>query len=980
MSSNIDKLIINSPFEMPISHWKYDREKRKFARVDGRRSAGYLVASKDSQVYDDPGEFRELELVNKIRVRVDLWRDNNYHGITGITKRLLEHWKNPNIRDNKFFFCQLEAIEILIWWVEAPPNEKQGIVLPSDGGLFERVCCKMATGTGKTIVMGMLFAWQVLNKVTYPQDTRFSKNVLVMAPGLTVKKRLEVLYPSSEKNIYSQFQIVPDNLLDKLRQGKILVHNWHALMPLEEPKKSVMKKGPESDEVFTKRILGEMSQSKNLIVINDEAHHAWRVNPNLDVKIDKDELEEATKWIEGLDRIHSTRNILRCFDFSATPFVPSGKNVNEESLFGWIVSDFSLNDAIESGLVKTPRIAVRDDSGRFDKQYRSRFYHIYRDDDVKPDLNRNAKPEEPLPDLVKNAYVLLGQDWLVTKQEWDSSKSPIPPVMITVCNRTETAARVFESFKQNAFNLEQLGEPDKILHIDSKVLKQAENEELRKATKPSKSKKSKEPESEDDEESEPEKISAKDFGEHLRETVDTVGKIGKPGQYIRNIIAVSMLSEGWDATNVTHIMGLRAFTSQLLCEQVVGRGLRRTSYDINEDGLFDPEYVNIFGVPFTFLPHEGGDGSPPAPTLAQTRIEPDQEKIQYEISWPNIDRIERIFPQKITLDINEAKPIQLKSNDYSLTVDMTGVISGKPVLETMSELDLIKLNAKIRIQWIIFQAAKQILPEIKQDWKGSPEALMMQIVKIVEDFISSDKITVSNVDESEEIKRKLIIAFNLTKIVKHIVGEIKISNTQERRLVLNKEKPLKSTGDMQPWYTRKPNDPTQKSHINFAVHDSRWEASATQELERNSQIEAWVKNDHLGFKILYVYNGILHEYWPDYLVRLKNGVTLVLEIKGEDSEQNKAKRESLKEWIEAVNEDGKYGSWSWDVAFDPADVRSILKKHNETIPTISYISKCPACGKTAASLQDIDKLFGFRNMNGFIRSQSWCRDCRKNQA
>jgi type III restriction enzyme len=707
-----------------------------------------------------------------------------------------------------------------------------------------------------------------------------------------------------------------------------------------------------------------MAQSKNIITINDEAHHAWRVNPNVEVKMDKDELEEATKWIEGLDRIHSTRNIIRCFDFSATPFVPSGKNVNDESLFGWIVSDFSLNDAIESGLVKTPRIAVRDDSGKFDKQYRSRFYHIYRDDDVKPDLNRNAKPEEPLPDLVKNAYVLLGQDWLATKQEWDKSNSPIPPVMITVCNRTETAARVFESFKQNAFNLEPLGEADKILHIDSKVLKQAE---------------SKDSEESKQELEEYEKLSAEEYGEKLREIVDTVGKIGKPGQNIRNIIAVQMLSEGWDATNVTHIMGLRAFASQLLCEQVVGRGLRRTSYEINDKGLFEPEYVNIFGVPFTFLPHEGGDGSPPAPTLAQTRIEPDPEKIEYEISWPNIDRIERIFPQKITLDIDDAKPLQLKSNDYSLTVDMSGVISGKPVLETMSELDLIKLDAKIRTQWIIFQVAKQILPEIKQDWKGSPEALMMQIVKIVEDFISSGKISVLNVDENEEIKRKLIIAFNLTKIVKHIAGEIKISNTQERRLVLNKEKPLKSTGDMQPWYTRKPNDPTQHSHINFTVHDSRWEASATQELERNSQVEAWAKNDHLGFKILYIFNGILHEYWPDYLVRLKNGVTLVLEIKGEDSEQNRAKREALKEWVEAVNEDGKYGVWSWDVAFDPADVRSIIKKHNEAIPKINYVSKCPACGKTADTLQDIDKLFGFRNMNGFIRSQSWCRDCRKNK-
>ena len=314
--------------------------------------------------------------------------------------------------------------------------------------------------------------------------------------------------------------------------------------------------------------------------------------------------------------------------------------------------------------------------------------------------------------------------------------------------------------------------------------------------------------------------------------------------------------------------------------------------------------------------------------LAQTRIQPDPEKIQYEISWPNIDRIEKIFSSKITLDINETKSLELKSNDFSLTVDMSGVISGKPVLETMSELDLAKLDAKIRIPWIIFQAAKQILPEIEQDWKGSPEDLMIQLVKIVEDFIESDKITVLNVDQSDEIRRKLIIAFNLTKIVKHIASEIKISNTQERKLVLNKEKPIKSTVDMQPWYTRKPNVPTLHSHINFTIYDSGWEADAIQELERNPQVESWAKNEHLGFKILYLFNGILHEYWPEYIVHLKNGITLILEIERKDFEKQLAIHEALKEWLEAVNEDGKFGVWSWDLAVDWRYVRSMIKRQH----------------------------------------------------
>ena len=188
----IDHLIINSPYEEPKHYWSYDRESRTFDLLDGRRPAGYVIASQSSKAFDDPGIFVEIPLVNKIRPRVKAWRQAGYPGVTGITKRLLEHWNNPDEREHQFFFCQLEAIETLIWLAEAPASEKVGIEIPSDGGDFTRLCSKMATGSGKTIVMAMLITWQVINKVTYPQDARFSKNVFVVAPGLTVKSRLQV--------------------------------------------------------------------------------------------------------------------------------------------------------------------------------------------------------------------------------------------------------------------------------------------------------------------------------------------------------------------------------------------------------------------------------------------------------------------------------------------------------------------------------------------------------------------------------------------------------------------------------------------------------------------------------------------------------------------------------------------------------------------------------------------------------------------
>ena len=359
-SATNDQLIINSPYQEPSRHWHYDRQTRLFVSVDGRRSAGYVVASEDSKVFDDPGEFKEIPLVNRIRDRVKAWRNAGYPGVTGITRRLLNYWRDPEeFARRRFFFCQLEATETLIWITEASPSEQVGLDIPSDGGVFGRLCAKMATGSGKTVVMAMVIAWHVLNKVTYRQDPRFSRNILVVAPGLTVKNRLAVLKPTHAGNYYKSFHVVPSSLREKLLQGRIVVRNWHALnWETEEQikkKRRVDKRGVKSDEAYAREVLGDMAVSRNLLVINDEAHHAWRIPPGSKVKgIGKNLLEEATKWVGGLDRIHRACGILNCYDFSATPFAPSGHRNRDDALFGWIVSDFGLNDAIESGAREDP--------------------------------------------------------------------------------------------------------------------------------------------------------------------------------------------------------------------------------------------------------------------------------------------------------------------------------------------------------------------------------------------------------------------------------------------------------------------------------------------------------------------------------------------------------------------------------------------------------------------------------------------------
>lgn len=931
--TTIDRLIINSPYEEPTQHWRYDRETRTFDLVEGRRPAGYVVATPGSKSFDDPGIFVEIPLVNQIRPRVKAWREAGYPGVSSITKRLLEHWRDPEEFDSRrFFFCQLEAVETLIWLTEAPAAERVGIDIPGDGGSFQRQCCKMATGSGKTIVMAMVIAWHILNKVANPQDARFSKYVLVVAPGLTVKSRLAVLEPARLGNYYEAFNIVPSAMLDKLRQGKVLVRNWHALAWESEKqikkRRSVDKRGVKSDEAYTREVLGEMAVARNLLVINDEAHHAWRVNWEAEGKYLrqrdlKDSAEEATVWIGGLDRLHRSRGILTCYDFSATPFTPSGKRSSEEALFGWIVSDFGLNDAIESGLVKTPRVVVRDDAVPAAKTYKSRLYHIYNDPEVKDDLNRKANPEEPLPDLVLNAYYLLGYDWREAWKAWCEAGLPTPPVMITVCNRTETAARVKHAFDSRRVFIDELCEPKRILHIDSKVLDQAETQEEADALLETPEENQEEV---DNGELVQRKLTKTEQAEQLRQIVDTVGKVGQPGEKIQNVISVGMLSEGWDAKTVTHIMGLRAFTSQLLCEQVVGRGLRRTSYEVNsKTGLFEPEYVNIFGVPFTFLPHEGGEDGPPPPPQPKIAVEPDPTKAEFEILWPNVVRIDRVYQPELTLDWFKARTLHLDAARTAKIAELAPILEGKPDVTKINRIELERLAREFRTQRIIFETARDVFDQMKQTWLGSREVLLAQLVQIVEQFIRSDRIAIfPPLFYQDELLRRLIITLNMSRVVQHVLESVRQQNTERLTPVFDRDHPIRSTSEMRTWYTSKPCERTRKSHINVCVYDSTWEASDAFVLDESENVAAWAKNDHLNFEVLYVYRGVVRKYRPDFLVRITNGEMLVLETKGQDTEQDRVKRHYLDEWVEAVNAHGGFGRWRWAVANNPGEIRDIL--------------------------------------------------------
>ncbi len=491
--------------------------------------------------------------------------------------------------------------------------------------------------------------------------------------------------------------------------------------------------------------------------------------------------------------------------------------------------------------------------------------------------------------------------------------------MITVANRVETAARIKHAFDMKKIIIEELCDPERTLHIDSKVLGSAEEKDEGDEFSVA-------PADEGDDEDRPERKLTKDaLAEKLRRTVDTVGRVGELGEGIQNVISVGMLSEGWDAKTVTHIMGLRAFTSQLLCEQVVGRGLRRTSYEVGEDGLYESEYVNVFGVPFTFLPHESEEDGPPEPPKPKTRIEALPSKAAFEISWPNVIRIDHTYRPALTLDPKTVPILTLNSTDTIDYAKLAGVVAGKPHMESFTEIELKDFAERFRYQRIVFEVARDVFDQIKPTWKGSRENLLGQVIGLVETFVASPRLKITPPSfAQDDLRRRVLLTLNMNKIVRHVFQQIRFGNTEGVEPVFDSVRPIRSTRDMLPWYTGKPVTTADKSHINFCVVDSSWEASPW--LDRDDRVIAWAKNDHLGFEISYLFDGSVARYRPDFLVRLQDGSTLIVEVKGVNTEKDRAKRRFLEEWIEAANAHGGFGIWKSALLLKPADFPTAIEK------------------------------------------------------
>ena len=969
----VEQPILCNPYKKPDAHWIYDTLTGEAVRQSGRRDAGYWyrtqrTGSAQLQMFREE-EWDDLPLVNALRADVERWRNSGYERATSVTKELLRHWAREDLL-RRLFFCQREAVETIIYLVEILQGGRGPRFNPQfthedlaklldtpnapDIPDLIRYGCKMATGSGKTVVMAMLIAWAFCNRGKVPSDERFPQAALVVCPNLTIKKRLQVLRPEESDNYYDEFELIPTKLRPLLNSGKVLVTNWHQFAP-ESPHSeggqtyAVVDKGDETPDAFAKRVLRELYDRAPLMVLNDEGHHAYRPAPT-EEKLsadEKKEREEATVWVSGLDTFNQACGVKFCIDLSATPFYIQGSGHPEGSPFPWLVSDFGLVDAIESGITKIPRLPVSDTTGRPEPKF-FRLWKTISDDlsaaDTSPGRRRSTPKPEAIYREAEAALITLASQWkerFEYIQEASDAQEKTPPVLIIVCADTNIAEYFYQRisgervvevvddgsttsrqrkkketkivYEQGAVFPELLSNGEGItrtLRIDSKMLKEAESEDPNR--------------------------NRSQAAEDLRQIVATIGKRGQPGEQIRCVISVAMLNEGWDANNVTHILGLRAFSSQLLCEQVVGRGLRRMNYTPDpETGLLTEEYVDVYGIPFSVIPFRGRATNARAPDdKPKNHVRALSDREHFEIRFPIVEGYAfALQKNEIKADIASTEPlsIQPEINPTALYVKAAvGYETGTPsasgpggaVLQDREEF-----YRTTHLQAIEFEIAHRIVHKLVGDSQTAPDPdsnpklrllsrhrLFPQVFRFVDAYVKT-KVDFRGCDPCELGQEKYV-----TRIVERLMTAIQPDETKgEIPLlpILNRYAPIGTSADVD-FLTPRSCVETQRSHVNQVVLDTgTWERAAKFRLEQSEHVECYVRNDHLGLGIPYEHDGVSHLYEPDFIVRLTNGVHLVLEIKGFEPDQVHAKHAAAKRWVSAVNNWGKLKKWDFLVCRDP---------------------------------------------------------------
>ncbi|MBK6350992.1 MAG: DEAD/DEAH box helicase family protein [Proteobacteria bacterium] len=982
-----EKPILNSPYDQPVRHWELDDAGQPTQQiVAARRRAEFITpipkprkqtgGRQDELLFDELSSQQQSYhsgIINGVRAEVDRWRalpNPADWRVTPETARLLQHWRSHEFAGIRPFFCQVEAAETAIWLTEvAPQLGKAGekfLTHLADANReanpeLARLALKLATGAGKTTVMAMLIAWQTVNAVRRPGSKRFTRGFLIVAPGLTIKDRLRVLQPNDPDSYYADRELVPPDMLDDLGKAKIVITNYHAFKRRERLELSkggrLLLQGRGGDELETlesagqmlQRVMPELMGMKNLLVINDEAHHCYREKPGetaedqaalkSDDKAEAEHNNEAARlWISGLEAVNRKLGLARVLDLSATPFFLRGSGYAEGTLFPWTMSDFSLMDAIECGIVKLPRVPVAENiPGNEMPMFRELWKHI---GSKMPKKGRGKGAQlDPLaiPVELQTALQALYGHYEKTFERWQKAGIKVPPCFIVVCNNTATSKLVYDwiagferppgedgvvppSFRGSLelfSNYDAHGQPrprPNTLLIDSEQLESGEalDDNFRRMAAGEIEQFRREIIERTGDRQQAENITDQDL---LREVMNTVGKAGRLGESIRCVVSVSMLTEGWDASTVTHVVGVRAFGTQLLCEQVIGRALRRQSYELNADGLFNVEYADILGIPFDFtaqpvvVPPE-----PPPRETVLVRALPERE--QLEIRFPRVSGYRVELPEeRLTAKFTADHVFELTPDIVGPSITRNAGIIGETVDLSLDHLDQVRQSS------LLFELTKRLLYVHWRDPGEEPKLhLFGQLKRITREWLDTCLVCKGGTYPA------LLMYQALADIAcQRITGAITLAGQEKSRpvkAVLDAYNPTGSTRHLrfttsktERWDT---SGPPPKCHINWVILDSDWEAEFCRVAEAHPRVRAYVKNHSLGFEVPYRYGSESRKYRPDYIVLVDDGrgeadpLHLVVEIKGyrrEDAKEKKATMDTY--WVPGVNHLETHGRWAF---------------------------------------------------------------------
>jgi len=982
-----DHPILNSPYEYPARHWELDETGQPTQQIiDRRRSAEFFTpipkpkkrkgAAAQQQLVLDEGEGLSTQeqqylttIINGVRDHVDRWRklpDPNGWHVTPETARLLTHWRHHRFGPICPFFCQVEAVETAIWLTEVAHDAgKAGKDFlahlananhDANPEIF-RLALKLATGAGKTMVMAMLIAWQTVNAVRRPQSKRFTRGFLVVTPGLTIRDRLRVLQPNDPDSYYASRELIPADMVGDLEQAKIVITNYHAFKlrertPLSKGGRSLLQgRGEpittvETEGQMLQRVMPDLMGMKKILVINDEAHHCYREKPDEgdEPTLKGDDRKEAQKnkeaarlWISGIEAVNRKLGVRQVLDLSATPFFLRGSGYAEGTLFPWTMSDFSLMDAIECGIVKLPRVPVADNiPGAEMPKFRNLWEHIRT---RMPKKGRGkAKTLDPLslPVELQTALAALYGHYEKTFRLWDKAGIHVPPCFIIVCNNTSTSKLVYdyisgfdrkngdgtttlENGRLALFrNFDEHGNPyprPRTLLIDSEQLESGDalDKNFRTMAAGEIDRFRREIVERTGYRRKAENLTDQDL---LREVMNTVGKVDRLGGSIRCVVSVSMLTEGWDANTVTHVLGVRAFGTQLLCEQVVGRALRRQSYDLNDDGpdqgLFSVEYADVLGIPFDFTAKPVvAPLQPPRETIHVKAIRPERDAL--EIRFPRVAGYRAELPdERLTAEFNEDSVLELTPDIVGPSITHNQGIIGEGI-----DLNLIH-TGDLRRSTLLFHLTQRLLYTQWRDPGEEPKLYLFgQLKRITREWLDTCLVCKGVTFPAQLMYQELA-----DMACERITAAITRKFLEERpiKALLDPYNPVGSTAQVN-FTTSKPNrweTDARRCHINWVILDSDWEAEFCRVAEAHPRVRAYCKNHSLGFEVPYRYGSETRTYRPDFIVLVDDGhgdddpLHLIVEIKGYRREDAKEKKSTMETyWVPGVNHLRQYGRWAF---------------------------------------------------------------------